>query len=111
MTGVAYHAFVGRSRLARGLHTCLDVMMVVRNWWALLLRRHIDGEWLMALSGALSVAFGALILIAPLAGALAVVLLIGAYAFTSGVVLLALGIQLRRAARGHSPERLHRKAA
>jgi len=101
--------------------TAVVLLYVVAGWailtgvleiaTAIRLRRHIDGEWLMALSGALSVAFGALILIAPLAGALAVVLLIGAYAFTSGVVLLALGIQLRRAARGHSPERLHRKAA
>jgi len=44
-------------------------------------------------------------------GALAVVLLIGAYAFSSGVVLVALGVRLRRAARRHSPERMYRKAA
>jgi len=49
--------------------------------------------------------------VAPLAGALAVVLLIGAYAFTSGVVLVALGVRLHRAARRGIPPHIHRKAA
>ena len=75
------------------------------------LRRQITGEWLMAASGALSIAFGALVVVAPLAGALAVVLLIGAYALVSGVVLLALGMRLRRAVRSSTPDRRYRKAA
>jgi uncharacterized membrane protein HdeD (DUF308 family) len=83
----------------------LEIITAVR------LRRQLTGEWLMALSGALSMAFGALILVAPLAGALAVVLLIGAYAFISGVVLLALGFRLRRAASRRLPEKSYRKAA
>jgi uncharacterized membrane protein HdeD (DUF308 family) len=101
--------------------TALVLLYVIAGWAiltgvleiaaAIRLRRHLTGEWLMALSGALSIAFGALVLVAPLVGALAVVLLIGAYAFTSGVVLLALGVRLRRAANTRSPERVHRKAA
>ena len=78
---------------------------------AIRLRKQITGEWLMTLSGALSIAFGGLIMVAPLAGALAVVLLIGAYAFISGVVLLALGLRLRRASTRQRPERTYRKAA
>ena len=78
---------------------------------AIRLRKQIRGEWLMALSGALSIAFGGLILVAPVAGALAVVLLIGGYAFISGVVLLALGLRLRRASTRQRPERTYRKAA
>ena len=101
--------------------TALVLLYVIAGWAiltgalevtaAIRLRRQITGEWLMALSGALSIAFGALIMVAPLAGALAVVLLIGAYALVSGVVLLALGVRLRAAARRSTPDRFYRKAA
>ena len=98
------------------------VMLYVIAAWAILtgvleitaafrLRRQLTGDALMMLSGGLSIAFGVLVMAAPLAGALAVVLLIGAYAFSSGVVLVALGVRLRRAARRHSQERIYRKAA
>jgi uncharacterized membrane protein HdeD (DUF308 family) len=77
---------------------------------AIRLRRHVTGEWLMALNGALSVVFGALVIIAPMIGALTVVLLIGAYAFVSGLLLIALGVRLRGAIR-ESPERTFRRTA
>ena len=63
---------------------------------AIRLRREIEGEWLMILSGALSILFGVLAFLFPSAGALAVVWLIGAYAIAFGVVMAILAFRLRR---------------
>jgi uncharacterized membrane protein HdeD (DUF308 family) len=66
---------------------------------AVRLRKEIEGEWLLGLAGALSVAFGLLVLLFPAAGALSVVWLFGVYAIAFGVVLIALGFRLRRVGR------------
>jgi uncharacterized membrane protein HdeD (DUF308 family) len=63
---------------------------------AVRLRHYIDHEWLLALTGILSVVFGVLIAIAPLAGALVIAIWIGAYAFVYGILLIALGFRLRK---------------
>jgi uncharacterized membrane protein HdeD (DUF308 family) len=62
---------------------------------AIRFRRLLTHEWLLALSGALSIVFGALLLIAPIAGALVIALWIGVYALLLGVVLIALGFRIR----------------
>jgi uncharacterized membrane protein HdeD (DUF308 family) len=62
---------------------------------AIELRRVINNEWLLILSGAFSVIFGLVLLIFPGTGALAIVLLIGFYAIIYGLLLLALAWQLR----------------
>jgi uncharacterized membrane protein HdeD (DUF308 family) len=53
-------------------------------------------DWLLALAGVVSIIFGVLIFVNPLSGAVAVVWLIGAYAFVFGVAMLVFGIRLQR---------------
>jgi uncharacterized membrane protein HdeD (DUF308 family) len=59
------------------------------------LRRVIDNEWLLALGGIASIAFGVLLALQPSTGAVAVAWLVGGYAVTFGVLLIALGYRLR----------------
>ncbi len=65
------------------------------------LRKHITGEWLLALAGLLSIAFGILVTIAPVAGALAIALWVGVYALIYGAMLIGLGFRLRGWTRGY----------
>jgi uncharacterized membrane protein HdeD (DUF308 family) len=64
------------------------------------LRKAISGEWLLALQGIISIAFGLYVWLFPGAGALAVVWLIAAFAIASGVILLMLAFRMRSLARG-----------
>lgn len=68
----------------------LEIVAAVR------LRKVIRNEWWLALSGALAIVFGGLLMLAPGAGALAMVLWIGAYAFVYGVALVIFAVRLRR---------------
>jgi uncharacterized membrane protein HdeD (DUF308 family) len=67
---------------------------------AIRLRREIEGEWLLALVGALSILLGIAIPVIlwmnPLATILSVAWVIGIYALAAGVALIALAIRLRR---------------
>jgi uncharacterized membrane protein HdeD (DUF308 family) len=63
---------------------------------AIRLRDVIRNEWWLVASGVLSVIFGLLLVIAPGAGALALVFWIGAYAIIFGALLVGLAFRLRR---------------
>jgi uncharacterized membrane protein HdeD (DUF308 family) len=59
------------------------------------LRGLIENPWLLALSGVISIAFGALLIASPGDGALAVLWIIGFYAVLIGVASIAVGLRLR----------------
>jgi uncharacterized membrane protein HdeD (DUF308 family) len=74
---------------------------------AIRLRRVIDDEWLLVLAGIASVALGVVLLLFPGPGALALVLWIGAGAFVSGLMMIALSLRLRSWGRTHPTHRQH----
>jgi len=85
--------------------TALALLMVIAAWAlvagifqivaAIRLRKAIEGEWLLGLSGVASAVFGVLMFISPGAGALAVLSLIAAFALLFGVLQIVLGFRLR----------------
>jgi uncharacterized membrane protein HdeD (DUF308 family) len=100
--------------------TALALLLLIAAWAlvtgvveivaAIRLRRELEGEWLLALSGFASIVFGLLLVIRPSAGAVAVVWLIGAYSILFGAVLVALGLRLRKVLHGGAYSRNHRPA-
>jgi uncharacterized membrane protein HdeD (DUF308 family) len=68
---------------------------VLQIWGAVRLRREITGEWMLILTGLLAVAFGALVIARPVAGALSIVWLIAAYAIVAGVTYIGLAFRMR----------------
>ena len=63
------------------------------------LRKEIEDEWFLALSGLLSLIFGLLLLFRPLDGAVAIAWIVGFYAIFFGVLLLMLAFKIRARAR------------
>jgi uncharacterized membrane protein HdeD (DUF308 family) len=69
---------------------------------AITLRKEIDNEWLLGLSGLVSVILGVLLVFQPAAGSLAVIWMMGAYALIFGILLIALSFRLRTWRTPHS---------
>jgi uncharacterized membrane protein HdeD (DUF308 family) len=92
--------------------TAVTLLMFIAAWAitmgifqiaaAIRLRKEIEGEWMLLLSGVLSVAFGVLMVLYPGAGALATLSMIAAYALVFGILLIVLGFRLRSSA-SHRP--------
>lgn len=85
--------------------TALALVYVIGGWAiftgllqivaAIRLRDVIDSEWLIGVSGVLSIVFGGVVLAQPAAGAQALVYLFGFYAVLAGITEVVLGFRLR----------------
>ena len=86
--------------------TALVLLMFIASWsiivgvmqivGAIQLRKEIEGEWLLVLSGLLSIAFGIMLIVQPDAGAVAVVWIIGWYAILAGCIGIGLAFRLKK---------------
>jgi uncharacterized membrane protein HdeD (DUF308 family) len=84
----------------------LALLLVIAAWFvvtgvfevvgAVMLRKEIEGEWLMILSGVLSVLFGIVLFVWPAGGALALAWLIGVFAIAFGISLVFLAFRVRK---------------
>jgi uncharacterized membrane protein HdeD (DUF308 family) len=97
LAGIIALAWPGLSLLV--LATIIAISALARGvfeiYAAIRLRNEIDDEWILGLSGAMSVIFGLLIMFRPGAGLIAIALLIGAYMLALGVFAVALALRLR----------------
>ena len=78
--------FIAFWALATGI---LRIIMAIR------LRKEIEGEWWLVLSGLASVAFGVIVMARPGAGALAMLWVIAAWSIIVGIFLVILSFQAR----------------
>jgi uncharacterized membrane protein HdeD (DUF308 family) len=100
--------------------TALVLLYVIAGWAlatgiveisaAIRLRKVISGEWLLVVSGILSVLFALALVAFPGPGMLAIVWLIGAYAVLFGALMIAFGFELRSLGRRAEVE-IERRAA
>ena len=72
------------------------VLGVFQIMGAIKLRKEIDNEWMLIISGALSVLFGVILLIAPGPGAIGLIWVIAAYAIVFGVLLVGFALRLKK---------------
>lgn len=87
ITALVLTMFIGAWALIHGIFEIVGAIKI---------RKEIDNEWWLILSGALSVLFGLVLLVMPGAGALALVWLIGAYAIVFGGMLVGFAFRLKK---------------
>ena len=64
------------------------------------IRTEVKGEWILGLSGLISILVGLILILRPGAGVLAVAWLIGLYAIILGIFQLLLGLKFRKIGTG-----------
>jgi len=90
ITALALLMYIAAWAFAKGV---LEIVTAIR------IRKEIEGEWALALSGALSVLFALFLLWNPGAGALGVIWVIAFYAIVFGVLSILFGFKIKKFAR------------
>ncbi len=85
--------------------TAISLLAVIATWAiltgifeivvAIKLRQALSNEWMLILSGVLSVVFGVLVIAKPSAGALSIIWLIGIYAILYGILMLTVAFKIK----------------
>jgi uncharacterized membrane protein HdeD (DUF308 family) len=96
ITATVLYAAVAAWSIARGI---LEIVVAIE------LRKQIKGELWLVLAGLTSILFGALMIVLPVAGVLALAWLIGVYALAFGSIMLVLSVRLRRLKKHVVPEK------
>jgi len=78
---------------------------------AIRLRKQIRHEWLLVLSGLISILFGGLLAVMPIPGIIGLIWVVGLYGLVFGAMEVALSFRLRRAADIRPAEEAPPKAA
>lgn len=96
---VAAIVFFEPRAAAIGLYITIAIWAVLTGIFEIIaavqLRKVLPNDWLLMLGGIASILFGILMVIYPLAGALTVIWLIGAYAVVFGVIMVGFAFRLR----------------
>ncbi|MBF9235796.1 DUF308 domain-containing protein [Hymenobacter sp. BT683] len=102
----SFSVLVGMFTLVWPRMTLMGLLFAVAVWaivtgglqigTAIRLRKEITGEWILLLSGLLSILFGGVVLAWPGVGALAIAWWMGAYIFFVGILMSVLAFRLRR---------------
>ena len=93
LTALVLTSFIGAWSLIHGIFEIVGAIKI---------RKEIDSEWWLILSGALSVLFGLALLIMPGAGALALIWIIGIYSIIFGGLLVGFALRLKKHSEGHA---------
>ena len=94
--GTAIVLVIGLWAVASGV---IEIVSAVR------LRREIADEWLLGLSGILSIILGAILILRPQFGQVTTTYVLGTYGLVFGLVLVVLGLRLRRLNSGYASVR------
>jgi uncharacterized membrane protein HdeD (DUF308 family) len=86
ITAVALLYFIAGWAIVRGISEIITAMQ---------LRKELSDEWMMVIVGIISILLGVALFFNPVAGALAMVWLIGSYAVIAGITLIVLAFRLR----------------
>jgi uncharacterized membrane protein HdeD (DUF308 family) len=99
----AFFAITSPGMTAKTLTWILGIWLIIRGIFELagaFFSQQVMPRWLLVLNGLLSILIGVLFAAKPGAGAVTIAVLLGVTALVWGVVLIAVGLSVRRAASG-----------